>query len=68
MDILLVEDDERLAGLTAEYFAQNGLTVEIESRGDRAVARFARVKPRVVLLDLMLPGTDGKSMKVRMVW
>jgi DNA-binding response OmpR family regulator len=59
VDILLVEDDERLAGLTAEYFEQNGLTVAIESRGDRAMARFARVKPRVVLLDLMLPGTDG---------
>ena len=59
VDILLVEDDERLAGLTAEYLEQNGLSVAIESRGDRALARFARVKPRVVLLDLMLPGTDG---------
>ena len=59
MDILLVEDDARLAGLTAEYFEQNGLTVAIESRGDRAVARFARERPRVVLLDLMLPGLDG---------
>ena len=59
IDILLVEDDERLASLTAEYFEQNGLTVAIESRGDRAVAQFANVKPRVVLLDLMLPGVDG---------
>lgn len=59
VDILLVEDDRRLADLTAEYFEQNGLTVTIESRGDTALARFARVKPRVVLLDLMLPGLDG---------
>jgi DNA-binding response OmpR family regulator len=58
-DILLVEDDRRLADLTAEYFEQNGLTVAIESRGDRALAQFAKVKPRVVLLDLMLPGVDG---------
>ena len=58
-DILLVEDDRRLAELTAEYFEQNGLTVVVESRGDRALARFASVKPRVVLLDLMLPGADG---------
>ena len=58
-DILLVEDDQRLAELTAEYFDQNGLSVAIESRGDRALARFARVQPRVVLLDLMLPGVDG---------
>ena len=59
VDILLVEDDRRLADLTAEYFEQNGLSVAIESRGDRALSRFAAVKPRVVLLDLMLPGVDG---------
>ena len=59
VDILLVEDDRRLADLTAEYFEQNGLSVAVESRGDQALSRFAKVKPRVVLLDLMLPGTDG---------
>jgi DNA-binding response OmpR family regulator len=59
VDILLIEDDERLAGLTAEYLEQNGLSVAIESRGDRALARFASVHPRIVLLDLMLPGVDG---------
>jgi two-component system response regulator RstA len=59
VDILLVEDDGRLADLTAEYFEQNGLSVVIESRGDRALAQFAKVNPRVVLLDLMLPGVGG---------
>ncbi len=59
VDILLVEDDRRLADLTAEYFRQNGLTVAIEARGDRAVARFKTEQPRIVLLDLMLPGADG---------
>ncbi len=59
IDILLVEDDLRLADLTAEYFEQNGLTVVTESRGDRAIARFRETQPRVVLLDLMLPGRDG---------
>ena len=59
VDILLVEDDQRLADLTAEYFRQNGLTVAIESRGDRAMARFKDEQPRIILLDLMLPGIDG---------
>ncbi len=59
VDILLVEDDRRLADLTAEYFRQNGLTVAVEARGDRAVARFKTEQPRIVLLDLMLPGADG---------
>ncbi len=59
IDILLVEDDERLADLTAEYFRQNGLTVMTESRGDRALARFRDARPRAVMLDLMLPGANG---------
>ena len=62
VDILLVEDDRRLADLTAEYFEQNGFSVATESRGDQALAHFAKVKPRVVLLDLMLPGVDGLTL------
>ena len=56
---MLVEDDRRLADLTAEYFRQNGLTVATESRGDCALTRFKNERPRLILLDLMLPGTDG---------
>jgi hypothetical protein len=37
--ILLVEDDERLAELTAEYLTKNDLQVSIEPRGDTAEAR-----------------------------
>lgn len=59
VDILLIEDDRRLAELTAEYFRQNGLSVAVEERGDRAMARFHETHPRVVLLDLMLPGANG---------
>ncbi len=59
VDILLVEDDDRLAKLTQTYLEQNGLSVCIENRGDTAVARFDQVRPRMVLLDLMLPGLDG---------
>ena len=59
MDILLIEDDARLAELTSRYLTQNGLTVTVESNGAAAVARFNQVRPRLVLLDLMLPGKDG---------
>jgi DNA-binding response OmpR family regulator len=57
--VLLVEDDQRLADLTAQYLVQNGLQVTIESRGDKAVERFAQIRPDIVMLDLMLPGLDG---------
>jgi two-component system response regulator RstA len=61
VDILLIEDDTRLAELTATYLEQNGLRVSVEERGDRALERFGREKPRLVLLDLLLPGKDGLS-------
>jgi two-component system response regulator RstA len=61
VDVLLIEDDTRLAELTATYLEQNGLRVAIEERGDRAMERFGREKPRLVLLDLLLPGKDGLS-------
>ena len=59
IDILLIEDDARLAELTATYLEQNGLRVAVEARGDRALERFAQERPRLVLLDLLLPGKDG---------
>ena len=57
--ILLVEDDQRLAELTAEYLTKNDLQVSIESRGDRAEARILAEQPDLVILDVMLPGKDG---------
>lgn len=59
VDILLVEDDQRLAELTQKYLVQNGFSVAVETRGDAAMASFERNRPRLVLLDWMLPGKDG---------
>ena len=57
--ILLVEDDERLADLTAEYLRKNDFEVTIEGRGDTAEARIINDDPELVILDIMLPGKDG---------
>lgn len=57
--ILLVEDDERLAELTAEYLRKNDFEVAIEARGDIAEARILNEHPDLVMLDVMLPGKDG---------
>ena len=57
--ILLVEDDERLAELTAEYLRKNDYEVAIEARGDGAESRILNERPDLVVLDVMLPGQDG---------
>ena len=57
--ILLVEDDDRLARLTAEYLNKNDFEVAVESRGDTAISRILDEQPELVVLDVMLPGKDG---------
>ena len=56
--ILLVEDDERLAELTAEYLTKNDLKVSIEPRGDTAEARILAEQPDLVILDYHLNGIN----------
>ena len=57
--VLLVEDDERLAELIAEYLGRNGMAVHWVRRGDLAIEKTYEVDPDLVVLDVMLPGTDG---------
>ena len=59
ISIVLVEDDERLAKLTARYLESHGVTVTIIGDGREAVTFILQARPDVVLLDLMLPGMSG---------
>jgi len=57
--ILLVEDDAALAQVVTDILVFEGYEVELVSDGDRAVSRAQQFLPDLVLLDLMLPGTNG---------
>lgn len=57
--VLLVEDDEKLAGLIANFLSQHGFEVLTVHRGDVALSAFLEFKPKLVVLDLMLPGQSG---------
>ena len=59
--IYLVEDDERLAALTAEYLTENGYDVDIIDNGNVAAKRIVDDPPDLVILDVMLPGQSGLS-------
>jgi DNA-binding response OmpR family regulator len=57
--LLLVEDDERLARLTARYLQQQGIGVTCVGDGISAVREASQGVYDAILLDLMLPGRDG---------
>lgn len=57
--ILVVDDDAALAEMLSLVLNNEGFASQIVARGDEAYAAFVEYKPDLVLLDLMLPGTDG---------
>jgi two-component system OmpR family response regulator len=57
--LLLVEDDARLAELTADSLRRKGWRVDVVGRGDRAIERIRTDPPDLVILDVNLPGGDG---------
>lgn len=58
-DILLVEDNEELAGLIATFLKRDGYEVIHQASGERALSYLREEKVKMVLLDIMLPGMDG---------
>ena len=57
--VLIVEDETRLAELVADYLKQANFSVAVLAHGDGAVEWIRQHEPQMVILDLMLPGMDG---------
>ncbi|MEZ5096647.1 MAG: MtrAB system response regulator MtrA [Nocardioides sp.] len=57
--VLVVDDDASLAEMLTIVLRQEGFESRVCMRGDEAVSAFHDYRPDLVLLDLMLPGTDG---------
>jgi two-component system alkaline phosphatase synthesis response regulator PhoP len=58
-DILLVEDNEELAGLIRDFLERDGYQVCHVTSGNDAVRYLEGQQVKVLLLDIMLPGPDG---------
>ncbi len=57
--VYVVEDEPDIAEVLRYNLAKEGLRVDVERRGDRALEAIRRDPPDLVVLDLMLPGLDG---------
>lgn len=59
--ILVVDDEPKVVKLARDYLVKNGFRVISAGDGPAALAAFRREKPDLVVLDLMLPGMDGRE-------
>ena len=57
--VLIVEDDERLAAMTARYLEARGLSVTVAGDGREGLAAALKGQHDVVVLDVMLPRLPG---------
>lgn len=57
--VLVVDDDPTVSDVVCRYLEHSGCRVTRASDGPAALAAFARDRPHLVVLDLMLPGVDG---------
>ncbi|MGG2200231.1 response regulator transcription factor [Paenibacillus validus] len=57
--ILLVEDDHSIADMISIYLSEENYSVSIAYTGHEAIDLFNEAEPDVLILDLMLPDTNG---------
>ena len=57
--ILVVDDEANIRRIVTSYLRAEGFEVAEASDGEAALAKFDRVAPDLVLLDVMMPGKDG---------
>jgi DNA-binding response OmpR family regulator len=64
--VLLVDDDPAILRLLEVNFRLEGFDVDAASHGEEALAIATATPPDVVVLDLMMPGMDGRELCKRL--
>ncbi|WP_410218631.1 response regulator [Paracoccus sp. (in: a-proteobacteria)] len=59
MDILMIEDEPNIAEAVRFILMREGWQVDLHSDGTGALEAIAGTRPRLVILDLMLPNRSG---------
>jgi len=59
--ILVVDDEPKIVRLARDYLEKNSFRVVTAADGPSALAMTRREKPDLIVLDLLLPGMDGRE-------
>ena len=59
--VVLVDDDRHVLDVVSQMLAKRRYSVVAVSDGDVAVAKIVDEMPDLILLDIVLPGTDGTT-------
>ncbi|MBI4350071.1 MAG: response regulator [Elusimicrobia bacterium] len=57
--ILIIDDNVEFRTMVSDYFTDLGFTVEIAENGREGLLKARAVKPRIILLDVMMPDIGG---------
>lgn len=57
--ILIIEDDNEISNMIADYFGRNGYETYIAKDGIRGIEYVIEKKPDLIILDIMLPYKSG---------
>ena len=57
--ILIVDDDNNIAELISLYMTKECFETKIVNDGESALDAVESFEPNLILMDLMLPGSDG---------
>jgi signal transduction histidine kinase/CheY-like chemotaxis protein len=57
--VLVIDDDANARTLLSRYLARLGYRVETASGGEEGIRKAQEVRPDVITVDVMMPGTDG---------
>jgi PAS domain S-box-containing protein len=61
LKLLLVDDEQDVLAAMGEVLRERGAIVHVASSAGEALARFAEIRPDVILSDIGMPGEDGYS-------
>ena len=64
--VLVIDDEPEMLGLVKYTLEHAGFEVHTCDNGRTAWDEITKIKPDVLVLDVMLPGIDGYSLQVKM--